>query len=55
MLEIKGKMNTAVCFARVVEEEAVVMEAREDELCAMLEGGPTHHVRVTRHEDEVRP
>ncbi len=23
MLEIKGKMNTAVCFARVVEEEAV--------------------------------
>ena len=23
MLEIKGKVNTAVCFARVVEDEAI--------------------------------
>ena len=23
MLEIKGKVNTAVCFARVIEDEAI--------------------------------
>ena len=41
-------------YDHLVEEEAVVMEAREDELCAMLAGSPVRHVEVTRHEDEVR-
>ena len=28
MLEIKGKMNTAICFAKVIEEEAIVQIRR---------------------------
>lgn len=41
-------------YDHIEDEEATVMEAREDELCALIAGGPTRHVRVTRHEDEVR-
>ena len=41
-------------YDHLSDEEAAVMEAREDELCAMLDGSPVRHVEVTRHEDEVR-
>ena len=31
MIEIKGKINTAICFAKVVEDEAIEQIRREAE------------------------
>ena len=42
MLEIKGKVNTALCFARVVEDEAIAQIRR------MCEAFGYHVVRLVR-------
>lgn len=52
-IEIKGKVNTAICYARVVEEEAIEQIRR---MCdyPMTEGSQSASCRMCMREKDVR-
>jgi len=48
MFEIRGKVNTAICYAKVVEEEAIEQIRR---MCdyEFTAGSVPHHPQLYRH------